>query len=138
MAVKLFFIAGIPWMFEIFAWLTNFLLGDSASHQYVNYFFNISTTLNSLRGIVIFVLFVVLQRDTRHYLWNGSVKRLPLFKNKSGKNDLSKDKSGSTSNMNNQSTSGDTQISSVTLTSVVSDEQQPSENQFESDEVTQF
>ena len=70
MAVKLFFITGIPWIFEVAAWLPVYLSNGKYSHSpsYI-YFFEIGNLLNSLRGIVIFVIFIVLQRDVRRFLW---------------------------------------------------------------------
>lgn len=70
-AIKLFFIAGTPWIFEIFAWLPSyFKTGISPQwRQNTAYLFAVSNTLNALRGVVVFILFVVLQRDVRRNLW---------------------------------------------------------------------
>jgi hypothetical protein len=71
MALKLFFITGIPWVFELAAWLPVYLSESQAifqSNSVGRYFFEIGNLLNALRGIVIFIIFIVLQRDVRHYL----------------------------------------------------------------------
>ena len=70
-AIKLFFIAGTPWIFEIFAWLPSyFKTGISPQwRQNTVYLFAVSNTLNALRGVVVFIMFVLLQRDVRRYLW---------------------------------------------------------------------
>lgn len=69
MALKLFFITGIPWVFEFAAWLPFYLSKDSYWRVNAVYFFEISNLLNSLRGIVIFVIFIVFNRDVRRFLW---------------------------------------------------------------------
>ncbi|XP_057374652.1 uncharacterized protein LOC130695523 [Daphnia carinata] len=69
MALKLFFITGIPWVFEFAAWLPFYLSKDSFLRVNAVYFFEISNLLNSLRGVVIFVIFIVFNRDVRRFLW---------------------------------------------------------------------
>lgn len=138
MSLKLFFIAGIPWLFEIFAVLSFLFLGeDSVVYQNLSYVFQFGTILNSLRGVAIFILFVLLQRDARRYLWRRLVKLIPSLRTKADLTGLSNDKPGSISNLNDQSSSGGTQLSSLT-SSVVSDEEQVSENQPECNEITQL
>ena len=70
MAVKLFFIAGIPWVFEIIAWLPSYL-PDVSPHwrRHTVYLFEVSNLLNSLRGVIVFVIFVLMQRDARRHIW---------------------------------------------------------------------
>lgn len=70
MAVKLFFITGIPWVLEIAAWVPMFLHSTLPNPQLklISYVFEISNILNALRGVIIFVLFVLLQRDVRAQL----------------------------------------------------------------------
>lgn len=76
MAVKLFFIAGIPWVFEIMAWLPNYLPNVSPVwRRHTIYLFEVSNLLNSLRGVIVFIIFVLLQRDARRHLWNR-IKKL--------------------------------------------------------------
>jgi hypothetical protein len=71
MALKLFFITGIPWMFEVAAWLPVYLSGKPASFQNNSvgqYVLEIGNLLNSLRGVMIFMIFIVLQKNVRHFL----------------------------------------------------------------------
>ena len=68
MAIKLLFITGVPWVFEIAAWLPDFLSEGSALGNYYIYIFEISNLLNLLRGVIIFILFIVLQPNVRSYL----------------------------------------------------------------------
>lgn len=70
MAVKLFFIAGIPWVFEIIAWLPSYL-PDVSPHwrRHTVYLFEVSNLLNSLRGVIVFIIFVLMQRDARRHIW---------------------------------------------------------------------
>ncbi len=75
MALKLFFITGIPWVFEFAAWLPFYLTDNSFLRTNAIYFFEISNLLNSLRGVIIFIIFVVLNRDVRRFLW-PRVKRI--------------------------------------------------------------
>jgi hypothetical protein len=69
MALKLFFITGIPWVFEIAAWLPIYLNDDSLLRTNFVYVFEITNLLNSLRGVIIFTIFIVLNRDVRRFLW---------------------------------------------------------------------
>jgi hypothetical protein len=69
MALKLFFITGIPWVFEIAAWLPIYLNDDSLLRTNFVYVFEITNLLNSLRGVIIFIIFIVLNRDVRRFLW---------------------------------------------------------------------
>ena len=69
MALKLFFITGIPWVFEFAAWLPFYLTENSFLRTNSVYFFEISNLLNSLRGVIIFIIFIVLNRDVRRFLW---------------------------------------------------------------------
>jgi hypothetical protein len=69
MALKLFFITGIPWIFEFAAWLPFYLTDNSFLRTNAIYFFEISNLLNSLRGVIIFIIFIVLNRDVRRFLW---------------------------------------------------------------------
>ena len=55
-------------MFEIAAWLPDFLSEGSALGNYYIYIFEISNLLNLLRGVIIFILFIVLQPNVRSYL----------------------------------------------------------------------
>jgi len=75
MAVKLFFITGIPWVFEFAAWLPFYVTENSFLRTNAVYFFEISNLLNSLRGVIIFIIFVISNRDVRRYLW-PRVKRI--------------------------------------------------------------
>ena len=68
MAIKLLFITGVPWVFEIAAWLSVFLSEGSVLGSNYVYIFEISNLLNSLRGVIIFILFIVLQPNVRSYL----------------------------------------------------------------------
>lgn len=71
MALKLFFITGIPWVIEVAGWLPVYLYGASVvfkDNSQLQYFFYFGNLLNSLRGVVIFIIFILLQRDVRHYL----------------------------------------------------------------------
>ena len=79
MALKLFFITGIPWVFEVLAWIpTNYpdLVPNWAEHT--SYLFKIGNLLNSLRGLIVFIMFVVLQRNVRRHLLLELSKRFPL------------------------------------------------------------
>jgi hypothetical protein len=75
MALKLFFITGIPWVFEFAAWLPFYLTENSFLRNNSVYFFEISNLLNSLRGVIIFFIFVVFNRDVRRFLW-PRIKRI--------------------------------------------------------------
>ena len=66
MATKLFFITGIPWIFEFFAYVYELKYGLFAK---VWYFWEFSQLLNTLRGVFIFVNFIILNRDVRKFLW---------------------------------------------------------------------
>ena len=68
MAIKLLFITGVPWVFEIAAWLSVFLSEGSVLGSNYVYIFEISNLLNSLRGVIIFIIFIVLQPNVRSYL----------------------------------------------------------------------
>lgn len=69
MAVKLFFITGVPWIFEIVAWLPNYLPSISAQwRDNTKYLFEVSNLLNALRGVVVFIIFVLLRPDARRQL----------------------------------------------------------------------
>lgn len=69
MVLKLFFITGIPWIFEIIAWLPSYVSNiPQVWRHHMYYLFEISNLLNSLRGVIVFFIFVVLQRDARRYL----------------------------------------------------------------------
>ncbi len=68
MAIKLFFITGVPWVFEVAAWLPIYLTDVPTFRTNSQYFFEVSNLLNSLRGVIIFIIFVVLQRDVRRFL----------------------------------------------------------------------
>lgn len=63
MALKLFFITGIPWIFEVVNWTLK-VTGYPPS----NILFDIANLCNSLRGITIFFVFVLLQRNVRLHL----------------------------------------------------------------------
>jgi len=67
MALKLFFITGIPWIFELSNWLLPTLIPDLLPHQ-MKYLFEISNLFNSLRGVIIFIVFILLQRNVRQHL----------------------------------------------------------------------
>lgn len=144
MAVKLFFLAGIPWVFEIIAWLTNYIPGEYSTLRKTSmHVFGIATTLNSLRGIAIFILFVVLQRDSRRYLWDGLKRYFPSIRETPADNGLSKAKSGSSSNLNENNSSNESQpsylSSEVISEDVVSDGvEQNTIAQPEYDEITQL
>ncbi len=62
-------------MFEIAAWLSTHLTGATFLQNNSQYFFEISNLLNSLRGVVIFFIFVVLQRDVRRFLLHKIFKK---------------------------------------------------------------
>lgn len=63
MALKLFFITGIPWIFEVVNWIFT-VTGHSSS----NVLFDVANLCNSLRGVIIFIVFVLLQRNVRLHL----------------------------------------------------------------------
>jgi len=63
MALKLFFITGIPWVFEVVNWILTV-----TGHYPSNLLFDTANLCNSLRGIIIFFVFVLLQRNVRLHL----------------------------------------------------------------------
>jgi hypothetical protein len=78
MAVKLFFITGIPWIFELISYLTFRLDG---SNEGLYYFLECCQQLNTSRGVFIFINFILLNRDVRKFLWSHvkiAFKREPL------------------------------------------------------------
>lgn len=139
MALKLFFISGTPWLFEIFTLVfISILEEDSVLEQSLSYCFKVITTLNSLRGIAIFIFFVLLQQDPSRYLWYNLTRHIPSLRNKSNTAELSRDRVGSISfNLDDQSISGVSQLTSSTP-SVMLDEEQGSRNQRERQEDTSF
>nr|CAH0105207.1 unnamed protein product [Daphnia galeata] len=66
MATKLFFITGVPWIFEFFTYVYELKYGLFAK---VWYFWEFSQMLNTLRGVFIFVTFIIFNRDVRRFLW---------------------------------------------------------------------
>jgi hypothetical protein len=111
MALKLFFITGIPWIFEFAAWLPFYLTDNSFLRTNAIYFFEISNLLNSLRGVIIFIIFIVLNRDVRRFLW-PRLKRIFVREdsnivrsNRSNIEDPSSFSTQSTSGMTTSSTS---------------------------------
>lgn len=139
MALKLFFITGIPWVFEIAAWLPVYLSNKPAvfqSNSVGQYVLEIGNLLNSLRGIIIFIIFIVLQRDVRHYLMLR-IKR--IFNKDSSKNVALQQSRGntdggpsvSTQNSNNRQTSIMT-----SQTSASSEVQNPNEPQADFVEIS--
>lgn len=137
MALKLFFISGTPWLFEIFALVfISILEEDSVLEQSLSYFFKVITTLNSLRGIAIFIFFVLLQQDPSRYLWQILTRLIPSIRSKSNIAGLSGDGAGSISfNLDDQSISGVSQLT-ISTPSVMLDEEQGSGNQRERQEDT--
>ncbi len=67
MAVKLFFITGIPWIFEFISHLASRLDGANLG---LYYFLVCCQLLNTSRGVFIFVNFILLNRDVRKFLWS--------------------------------------------------------------------
>lgn len=66
MAGKLFFITGVPWIFEIAAWLPKiFGIAPRQLETASRFLYHASNLFNGLRGVVVFVLFVLLQRNVR-------------------------------------------------------------------------
>ena len=63
LAAELFFITGVPWIFEIVAWLPALRRYSSAK-----YFFEVVNLLNSLRGLFVFILFVLLRPTVLKFL----------------------------------------------------------------------
>jgi hypothetical protein len=66
MATKLFFITGVPWIFEFFTYMYELKYG---LYTKLWYFWEFSQLLNTLRGVFIFVTFIILNRDVRKFLW---------------------------------------------------------------------
>ena len=77
MALKLFFITGIPWIFEVVNWIFT-VTGHSSS----NVLFDVANLCNSLRGVIIFIVFVLLQRNVRLHLQLGIRKYLSILTKK--------------------------------------------------------
>ncbi len=67
MAVKLFFITGIPWIFKLIGYLAVRLGGLNLG---LYYFFEFCVIINTSRGVLIFVNFILLNRDVRKFLWS--------------------------------------------------------------------
>jgi hypothetical protein len=66
MATKLFFITGVPWIFQFIAYLYEVKYG---LYTKLRYFLEFSNLLNTSRGVIIFVTFIILNRDVRKFLW---------------------------------------------------------------------
>nr|CAH0105205.1 unnamed protein product [Daphnia galeata] len=69
MATKLFFITGVPWIFEFFTTYVYEL--KYGLYTKLWYFWEFCQLLNTLRGVFIFVNFIILNRDVRRFLWLG-------------------------------------------------------------------
>jgi len=137
MALKLFFITGIPWIFEVAAWLPVYLsdspdfLQSNSAGQYV---LEIGNLLNALRGVIIFIIFIVLQRDVRHYL----MLRLKRIFNKDSSNVARQHSRGNTDGGPSVSTqqSNNRRISVNTTQTTASEEHNTNEPQAEFVEVS--
>ena len=66
MATKLFFITGVPWIFEFIAHLYELKYG---LYSQLYYFFEFCQLFNTSRGVFIFVNFILFNRDVRKFLW---------------------------------------------------------------------
>jgi hypothetical protein len=141
MALKLFFITGIPWMFEVAAWLPVYLSDTPAFFQNNSigqYVLEIGNLLNSLRGVIIFIIFIVLQQNVRHFLMLR-LKRI-LNKDSSDNNALQNSRANtdgaptvSTQQTNNRRTS---LMTSQTSTTSEVGEQNANETQAEFVEIS--
>lgn len=111
MALKLFFISGVPWIFEIFSKLSDLIPETYPGlHQNLSYFLYISTTLNSLRGVAVFIFFVLFQRDARRYLWRGLARHFPSLRAKSELNGHYETNGENCSDLNDQNNTAVTQL----------------------------
>jgi hypothetical protein len=63
LAFELFFITGIPWIFEILAWLPA-LRGLPGRRE----FFTVVNFLNALRGLFVFIIFIILRPTVMRFL----------------------------------------------------------------------
>lgn len=139
MALKLFFITGVPWVLEVAAWLPVYLSDTPADFQdnsQIRYFFEVGNLLNSLRGVVIFILFILLQRDVRHYL---TLRMKRLFNKPSNAGRLSRaNTDGGPSNSTQQSTNRrmSNMTSHTSTSSAVGGQHHPNESQMGFVEVT--
>lgn len=139
MAIKLFFITGVPWVFEIVAWLPTYL-PEKHSILYENskYFLEVGNLLNSLRGVIIFIVFILLQRDVRRYL-KHRFTNIFVSKKSSKMNDNSRANAGSISASTQQSTTiSRLSILASRVTEPVKEdeEEQNTKNQIEINEIT--
>ena len=125
MAIKLFFIIGVPWAFEIAAWIPIFLSDGSSLGNHYIYLFEISNLLNSLRGVIIFIIFIVLQRDVRRYL----LKRI-FNKNELPTEAKDSHQQNSNAQINSTSTSPTSPVSGTTGTTGTSNEVETSINEI--------
>lgn len=134
MALKLFFITGVPWIFEIIAWIPQFSLSGKRSEGNWYNIFEISNLLNSLRGVIVFLVFVVFQRDVRRYLvtrfWRIFFKKeISKSTDPSRANEMSSTSQPSTSN--SRSTSGLNTRSSIMISDAAVESRTPRANESE-------
>ncbi|XP_046656019.1 uncharacterized protein LOC124349451 isoform X2 [Daphnia pulicaria] len=105
MAVKLFFITGIPWIFELIGYLVSRLDGSNVG---LYYFFEFCVIINTSRGVFIFVNFILLNRDVRKFLWSRvkiiSKREPPTLADGTAMHHTNTDNDQSTSNQTTQST----------------------------------
>ena len=120
MAIKLLFITGVPWVFEVAAWLPIFLSDGSVLGSNYIYIFEISNLLNSLRGVIIFIIFIVLQRDVRRYLLKRIFNKRISVKNFSNQRTISNTQSFVT----HGPTTSNTRLSISTSHTIIESEQQ--------------
>lgn len=70
MAIKLCFITGVPMLFEIIAWVPTYFPDQQPFlRDNLVYFLQVTNVLTASRGVIIFVIFIVLQANVRTYLW---------------------------------------------------------------------
>lgn len=107
MAVKLYFITGIPWIFELIAYLTLRLDGLNFNLNRL-YFFEFCAIVNGSRGVFIFANFILLNRDVRKFLWSHIKlvfqREPPTLGDGNVRHHTSTDNDQSTSNLTTQST----------------------------------
>lgn len=104
-----------PWLFEILAWLPTYL-PDKHPVLAANskYFFEVSNLLNTLRGVIIFVIFILLQQNVRLYLWQHLTKFFDSGHISKANGNLSDRKAEDVSKNNEPSINGSSQSSNST------------------------
>lgn len=68
-AIKFLIITGIPWVFEIAAWMPSYFGNVPKQRELLWYLSEVGNVLNALRGVFIFLLFVLLQPNVRGQLF---------------------------------------------------------------------